>query len=154
MAVRAAHPQSRGGILHGLSRRGAQFWRFLPWPSIVASVTVASVTNSISMKCCDCAFRGEVHVRSAALNAGRNRQAHGCDMMDEFMNKKDQMILANLPGFGRVYDCGDCGGIHRQVGAISIAFTLESNMKLVAMVNTSATALESWIQTRDGVLFE
>lgn len=64
--------------------------------------------------------------------------------------KTDQTILADSPSFGRVYDCGDCGCIHCQIGAVSITFTPDNYMKLVAMVNTSAAAMEAWIQTRNG----
>jgi hypothetical protein len=66
------------------------------------------------------------------------------------MKRDEQTILADTPGFGRVYDCGDCGCIHLQVGAISITFTPEAYMKLVAMVNTSAASMEPWIQSKSG----
>lgn len=62
------------------------------------------------------------------------------------MKRNEQTILADSPGFGRVYDCGDCVCIHFQVGAVSITFVPDAYMKLVAMVNTSAAALETWIQ--------
>lgn len=63
------------------------------------------------------------------------------------MRRRDHMILAESQGFGKVYDCGECGCIHMQVGAVSISFLPEAYMKLVAMVNTSAAALETWIQS-------
>ena len=66
------------------------------------------------------------------------------------MKRDEQTILAESPGFGRVYDCGDCGCIHMQVGAVSITFTPDAYMKLVAMVNTSAASMETWIQSKSG----
>lgn len=59
-----------------------------------------------------------------------------------------QNILAEFPGFGRVYHCGDCDFIHFQVGAISITFAPDAYMQLIAMVNTSAAAMETWIEAR------
>jgi hypothetical protein len=37
-----------------------------------------------------------------------------------------------------------------QVGAVSITFTPDAYMKLVAMVNSSGAAMETWIQNRSG----
>jgi len=37
-----------------------------------------------------------------------------------------------------------------QVGAVSITFTPDAYMKLVAMVNTSAASMETCIQSKSG----
>ena len=66
------------------------------------------------------------------------------------MKRNEQTILADSAGFGRVYDCGDCGCIHMRVGAISIMFTPDTYMKLVAMVNASGASMETWIQSQSG----
>lgn len=54
-------------------------------------------------------------------------------------------ILAEMPGFGRVYDCGECGGIHVTVGPVSVTLTPEAYMQLVAMIHTSAANFETWL---------
>jgi hypothetical protein len=66
------------------------------------------------------------------------------------MKGNEQTILAESPGFGRVYDCGDCGCIHMQVGAVAITFTPDAYMKLAAMVNSNAATMEMWMQGGSG----
>lgn len=56
--------------------------------------------------------------------------------------------LADVPGFGRVFDCGGCGGIHVSVGAVTMTFSPEGFMQLVAMIHTSAAGFETWLQQR------
>ncbi len=63
------------------------------------------------------------------------------------MNHPD-CLLAEIPGFGRVYDCGDCGNIHVTVGPVSLTLTPDAYMQLVALVNTSAANFETWLQER------
>ena len=57
-----------------------------------------------------------------------------------------QQILADIEGFGRIYECWDCPNIHVQVGPVNITFSKEAYMQLVALVNTSASNFESSIQ--------
>lgn len=57
-------------------------------------------------------------------------------------------LLADMPEFGRVYDCGDCGNIHVAIGAVNLTFTPAGFMQLVAMINTSAANFEIWMQDR------
>jgi hypothetical protein len=54
-------------------------------------------------------------------------------------------VLAKIDNFGRVYRCCDCDSIHLQVGAVNVAFTVETYMQLVALVNTSASNFEAFI---------
>lgn len=35
-------------------------------------------------------------------------------------------LLADIPGFGRVFDCGGCGYLHLTVGPVSLTLTTES----------------------------
>ncbi len=55
-------------------------------------------------------------------------------------------LLAEIPGFGRIFDCGNCGLLHLTVGPVSLTLTIEAYMQLVAMLNTSAANFESWVQ--------
>ena len=55
-------------------------------------------------------------------------------------------ILADIEGFGRIYECWDCPSIHLQVGPVNISFAKEAYMQLVALVNTSAANFELSIQ--------
>jgi len=61
------------------------------------------------------------------------------------MNHPD-CLLAEISGFGRVYDCGDCGNIHVTVGPVSLTLTPDAYMQLVDLVNTSAANFETWLQ--------
>jgi hypothetical protein len=56
------------------------------------------------------------------------------------------MVLASIQGLGSVYDCGNCGNIHLQIGAVNITLMLEDYMHLVAMISTSAANLEPWLE--------
>ncbi|HEU0141099.1 MAG TPA: hypothetical protein VFQ79_15355 [Bryobacteraceae bacterium] len=58
-------------------------------------------------------------------------------------------ILAEVPGFGRIYDCGACGNLHLSVGPVSITLTTDAYMQLVALLNTSASNFELWMQAKD-----
>ena len=55
-------------------------------------------------------------------------------------------LLADIPGFGRVFDCGNCGQLHVSVGPVSLTLSVESYIQLVALLNTSAANFESWVQ--------
>ncbi len=57
-------------------------------------------------------------------------------------------LLSEISGFGRVYDCGDCGNIHVTVGPVSLTLTPEAYMQLVALLNSSASNFETWLQER------
>ena len=57
-------------------------------------------------------------------------------------------LLAEIPGFGRIFDCGNCGLLHLTIGPVSLTLTTEAYMQLVAMLNTSAANFESWMQAR------
>ena len=53
-------------------------------------------------------------------------------------------MLAEIPGFGGVFDCGNCGNLHLSVGAVSVTLTTEAYMQLVALLNNSAANFEMW----------
>lgn len=57
-------------------------------------------------------------------------------------------VLADIQGFGRVYDCGDCGGVHVAVGPVSITLSPEAYLQFVTLVHTSAANFEAWLQQR------
>ena len=66
--------------------------------------------------------------------------------------EKTGYLLAEIPGFGRVFDCGACGFLHVTVGPVSVTLTPEAYMQLVAMLNTSAANFETWMQANpDGI---
>lgn len=56
-------------------------------------------------------------------------------------------MLAEIPGFGRVFDCGACGNLHVSIGPVSVTMTTDAYMQLLALLNTSAANFELWIQT-------
>lgn len=60
-------------------------------------------------------------------------------------------LLAEIPDFGRVYDCGECGLIHVKVGPVSVTLPPESYMQLVALIHTSAANFESWLLHQQGI---
>ncbi len=55
-------------------------------------------------------------------------------------------MLAEIQGFGRLYDCGNCGNLHLSVGPVSLTLTIDAYMQLVALLNTSAANFEVWLQ--------
>lgn len=55
------------------------------------------------------------------------------------------VILAYTEGFGQVYDCGNCGNIHVQVGPVSLTLDPKAYMQLVEMISTSAANFELWL---------
>lgn len=57
-------------------------------------------------------------------------------------------VLAEIPGFGRVYDCGECGGIHVTVGPLSVTLTPEAYMQFVDLIHTSAANFEGWLASK------
>jgi hypothetical protein len=59
-------------------------------------------------------------------------------------------VLGDIQGFGRIYDCGDCGGIHVAVGPVSITLSPEAYLQFVTLVHTSAANFEAWLQHRQG----
>jgi hypothetical protein len=57
--------------------------------------------------------------------------------------------LAEMPGFGRIYDCGNCGNIHVTIGPVSVTLEPQAYMQMVALVNTSAANFETWLESRN-----
>lgn len=55
-------------------------------------------------------------------------------------------VLAELPKFGRVEDCGECENIHVRVGPVSLSLTPDAYMQLVTLIHTSAANFETWLQ--------
>ncbi|MGC4052403.1 MAG: hypothetical protein QM757_23985 [Paludibaculum sp.] len=60
----------------------------------------------------------------------------------------DAYVLAEIPGFGRIYDCGGCGNLHLSVGPVSLTLTPEAYMQLAALLNTSAAQFELLLHGR------
>ena len=56
--------------------------------------------------------------------------------------------LASIEGFGQVYDCGNCGNLHVQIGPMSITLDPHAYMQLVDLMSTSAANFELWMQRR------
>jgi hypothetical protein len=63
--------------------------------------------------------------------------------------ERKSYILADRPGFGRIFDCGDCGNVHLTVGYVTITLDPQAYMQLVALVNTSAANFETWRHSRE-----
>ncbi len=57
--------------------------------------------------------------------------------------------LAEMSGFGSVYDCGACGNVHVSIGPVSLTLTPDAYMQLVALIHTSAANFELWLSRRD-----
>ena len=55
-------------------------------------------------------------------------------------------LLAEIPDFGRIYDCGECGLIHVKVGPVSVTLPPESYIQLVTLIHTSAANFETWLE--------
>jgi len=62
-------------------------------------------------------------------------------------------LLSEMDGFGRIYDCGDCGNIHVSIGPMTLTLSPEAFMQLVTLVHTSAANFEVWMQRRRGETF-
>lgn len=60
----------------------------------------------------------------------------------------DAYVLAEIPGFGRIYDCGGCGNLHLSIGPVSLTLTPEAYMQLTALLNTSAAQFELLLHGR------
>jgi hypothetical protein len=58
------------------------------------------------------------------------------------------IVLAEAGNFGRVYDCGSCGCVHLQVGAVTLTLAPDAYLHLVALLNTSAANFELWMARR------
>jgi len=56
--------------------------------------------------------------------------------------------LAATPGIGRVYECGNCAGVHIQVGPVSITLTRAAYLQVVEMLNRSAANFELLMECR------
>lgn len=56
------------------------------------------------------------------------------------------ILLAEEPGLGRVWDCGECGNIHVSIGPVTVCLDPAAYVNLVAMLNASAANFEEWIQ--------
>lgn len=63
-------------------------------------------------------------------------------------NEKPGCVLAEERGFGCVYDCGTCGNIHLTIGAVSILLVPDDYMRLVAMIHSSASNFEAWLDQK------
>ena len=61
-------------------------------------------------------------------------------------------LLADIPGFGRVYDCGSCGGVHVSVGQASVTLTPDAYLQFVTLIHTSAANFEVWMEHRRSAL--
>jgi len=61
---------------------------------------------------------------------------------------RESCLLAEIPDFGCVYDCGECGCIHVRVGPLSVRFSPQAYMQLVALIHTSAANFETWLHER------
>lgn len=59
-------------------------------------------------------------------------------------------LLAEIPQFGRVFDCGECGKIHLTVGAIGVSLNPEAYIQLVNLLHTSAANFEMWLAEKQG----
>ena len=57
-------------------------------------------------------------------------------------------LLASIPEFGRVYDCGSCGGIHVSVGQVSVTLTPEAYLQFVTLIHSSAANFEIWMEQK------
>lgn len=64
--------------------------------------------------------------------------------------ERNTCVLASIPNFGQVFDCGECGNIHLAVGPVTLTLAPEAYMDLVALLNTSASNFETWMQERMG----
>ena len=60
--------------------------------------------------------------------------------------ERPTFVLAETPGFGRIFDCGECGHIHVAIGPVTLTIDAHAYMQLVALVNTSAANFETWLQ--------
>jgi len=56
-------------------------------------------------------------------------------------------VLADISGFGRVFDCGHCHNLHLTVGPVSLTLSPDAYIQLVALLNTSAANFETWVQS-------
>ncbi len=65
------------------------------------------------------------------------------------MTERKGYVLAEIPNFGRVFDCGNCGAIHVTVGPVSLTLDPEAYMQVVALLNTSAANFELWLDKRE-----
>lgn len=57
-------------------------------------------------------------------------------------------LLAEIPDFGRVYDCGDCGNIHITVGPATITLAPEAYQQFVTLIHSSIFNYESWCEKK------
>lgn len=64
------------------------------------------------------------------------------------LNNNQGCILAEAPRFGCVFDCGCCDNIHLTIGPVSLLLAPEDYMKLVAMIHTSASRFEAWLEEK------
>ncbi len=55
-------------------------------------------------------------------------------------------VLADMPQFGRVFDCGCCGNIHLMIGPVSLVLAPEDYIKVVTMIHASAARFETWLE--------
>jgi hypothetical protein len=61
---------------------------------------------------------------------------------------REGVCLGAVAGFGRVYDCGDCGNIHVQVGPVNLTLEPAAYMQFVALLSASAANFELWMHER------
>lgn len=62
--------------------------------------------------------------------------------------KRTGCLLAEMPGFGSVYDCGNCGGIHVRIGPVDVTLAPDAYMQFVTLIHSSAANFETWLHTR------
>jgi hypothetical protein len=60
-------------------------------------------------------------------------------------------VLAEIPNFGKVYDCGECGNIHLSVGPVSLTLAPDAYLELTALINSSAAQFETWLINREKI---
>jgi hypothetical protein len=62
------------------------------------------------------------------------------------MEENNVVILADHPGLGRVWDCGECGNIHVSIGPVTVSLEPPAYLALVNMLASSASNFESWLE--------
>ncbi len=60
------------------------------------------------------------------------------------------VLLAEIPDFGRVYDCGSCGNLHITVGPVTLTLMPEAYQQFVLLMHASAVSYETGIQQENG----
>ena len=58
-------------------------------------------------------------------------------------------VLSDIPGFGRIYDCCNCGNVHITFGPVILMLTPDEFMHMVAMIHAGAANFELWREQRE-----